>query len=372
MRPAPDALLDRIAHAGLPRGAAAQAIERWQAGKSWPDAFEGLAEDLRRRALAAGRARHLATARDCWRWAAAAYQAASFAIHLDPSGYHKYGEILRLRRAARRTYLQAVDLDPSSDTVVLELGDGALSGIMRRPIGGPRAVVVLLNGLDSVCDAEMHSFGDQFLARGAAVLALDVPADFGAAVRHPRHDVTALAPALASRISDLFGWHRGIGVFGVSFGGLLAAQLMAGDDRFGRGVALSPPAWIGPSELATERILVMTACAFDLDTDDLDTVERFCRGINLRELRPPAGRLRVHAARDDAIFDCRHAAAFDAWGRGNVAIDWFEAEHVGTSIFHWLLPEACDWLIDGLAGEPNPLPASGVPADAPHAERSLS
>src|SRR5207248_4707040 len=54
-------------------------------------------------------------------------------------------------------------------------GGATMYGILRKPWHIPRPpVVVLIPGLDSVKE-ELHNYGDDFLRRGMAVLAIDGP-----------------------------------------------------------------------------------------------------------------------------------------------------------------------------------------------------
>jgi len=58
-------------------------------------------------------------------------------------------------------------------------------GVLRTPWHAPRPpVVILIPGLDSVKE-ELHTYGDDFLRRGMAVLAIDGPGQGEMEFRHP-------------------------------------------------------------------------------------------------------------------------------------------------------------------------------------------
>src|SRR5205807_3263154 len=76
-----------------------------------------------------------------------------------------------------RAYKKALPyFDCPGEHVVIPYEDGAVMyGVLRKPWHTPKpAVVILVPGLDSVKE-ELHSYGDDFLRRGMAVLAIDGP-----------------------------------------------------------------------------------------------------------------------------------------------------------------------------------------------------
>jgi dienelactone hydrolase len=124
--------------------------------------------------------------------------------------------------------------DFPGEHVAIPYEDGAtMYGIMRKPWHTPRPpVVILAPGLDSVKE-ELHIYGNDFLRRGMAVLAIDGPGqgemefefplrpEYEVPVRHAidyletRPDVDA----------------RRVGLMGVSFGGQFAVRAAAFEPR---------------------------------------------------------------------------------------------------------------------------------------------
>src|SRR5437660_1575843 len=106
-------------------------------------------------------------------------------------------------------------------------------GILRKPWHTPKPpVVILIPGLDSVKE-ELHTYGDDFLKRGMAVLAIDGPGQGEMELEHPiRYDYevpVGYAINYLERRNDVDA--RRVGVMGVSFGGYYAPRAAAYEPR---------------------------------------------------------------------------------------------------------------------------------------------
>jgi dipeptidyl aminopeptidase/acylaminoacyl peptidase len=337
------AIEQRIAFSGLPLGEIRRISARGQDAPSWARACLRSARGFRRLAQGAQEDGRRTSAAEAWLWAAAAYQAASFGAHFDADA-RTPRRISRCRRLARRAYECGLEAQPAlARPVRLAHPGGCVHGYLRRPPAGrDLPVVVLLNGLDSVCEVEMHAFGSWLLARGIAVLALDLPADSASARRRPVIAVEELAAPIRDLLAGVPGLAPGrYGLFGVSFGGLLAARLLAGGG-FRCAVAVSPPAWLGPKELASAKVRAMLSWTFAVDGEqELGAV---LRRLPILGCGRPSGKLLLFQMRHDDLFDEAHTRAFAEWGGPAVEVRRVSAEHVGTSVFHRWLPAACDWL----------------------------
>jgi dienelactone hydrolase len=112
-------------------------------------------------------------------------------------------------------------------------GGATMFGVLRKPWHTPKPpVVILIPGLDSVKE-ELHIYGEDFLRRGMAVLAIDGPGQGEMEFEHPlRHDyevpIKYVIDYLESR-SDVNANH--VGIMGVSFGGQFAVRAMAFEHR---------------------------------------------------------------------------------------------------------------------------------------------
>ncbi len=139
-------------------------------------------------------------------------------------------------------------LDPPGERHVVEFDSAHLYGILRRPAGPPRPVVVLVPGLDSTKE-ELRLVERSFLDRGLATFALDGPgqgeAEYALAIRH---DWEVPGTAVIDYLEGCDGVDAGrIGVWGVSLGGYYAPRVAAGDGRVRACVSLAGPYSLGPS-----------------------------------------------------------------------------------------------------------------------------
>jgi pimeloyl-ACP methyl ester carboxylesterase len=339
----------RASFAGIPFGELQTVMSRVQTGGDWMQSCCEIARRLRKVAEQSELAGRRISAAQTWRWAASTYHIASFGFHIEP-GKFSLKKIIKLRRLARLAYLRAIQNEPQKVcSVSIACGDGgaSINGYLRRPAATGAPLIVLLNGLDSMCEVELHTFGTWLLERNLAVLAVDLPSSFSAKPRNPRFDMENLATSIADWAESQSFEAGKMGAFGVSFGGHLAARLLAGDSRFRSGVAVSPSAWISHRELQVERLRGMFAWSFALQT--LNEINDLSSLIRLEGLPKPAGNLLVLQMEKDELFGQEHTRAFQNWGEEKVSIRRRQAEHVGTSQIHYWLPEVCDWLQEGLS-----------------------
>lgn len=343
----------RASFAGIPFGELQTVMSSVQMGEDWMQSCCRIARRLRKVAEQSELAGRRVSAAQTWRWAASTYHIASFGFHIEP-GKFSLKRIIRLRRLARLAYLRAAQIEPQKvSSVSIPCGSNGngtfINGYLRRPSATANGtpLIVLLNGLDSMCEVEMHTFGSWLLERNLAVLAVDLPSSFSTKPRNPRFDMENIAASIADWAESQSFEAGKLGAFGVSFGGHLVARLMAGDNRFRSGVAVSPSAWISRKELQLERLRGMFAWSFALQT--LNEIDDLSSLIKLEGLPKPAGNLLILQMEKDELFGQEHISAFQNWGEEKVSIRRRQAEHVGTSQIHYWLPEVCDWLQEGLS-----------------------
>lgn len=111
--------------------------------------------------------------------------------------------------------------------------DATMYGILRKPWHTPKPpVVILVPGLDSVKE-ELHVYGDDFLRRGLAVLAIDGPGqgemEFEFPLRYDYEVPIRYALDYLEKRSDVDA--RRVGLMGVSFGGYFAVRAAAFEPR---------------------------------------------------------------------------------------------------------------------------------------------
>ena len=122
---------------------------------------------------------------------------------------------------------------PGEHVAIPYEGGATMYGVLRKPWHTPKPpVVILVPGLDSVKE-ELHTYGDDFLRRGMAVLAIDGPGQGEMEFEYPlRPDyevpVKYAIDYLATRPDiDV----NRVGLMGVSFGGQFAVRAAAFEPR---------------------------------------------------------------------------------------------------------------------------------------------
>ena len=122
---------------------------------------------------------------------------------------------------------------PGEHVAIPYEGGATMYGVLRKPWHTPKPpVVILIPGLDSVKE-ELHIYGDDFLQRGMAVLAIDGPGQGEMEFEYPlRHDyevpVSYAIDYLETR-RDVDA--KRVGIMGVSFGGQFAVRAAAFEPR---------------------------------------------------------------------------------------------------------------------------------------------
>src|SRR5258707_6333859 len=171
-------------------------------------------------------------------YTSAAYHYLHAAISYHFGKFLFVGNPHELRAASDKTvhvYQKALPFfDFPGERVAIPYEGGAtMYGILRKPWHTPKApVVILVPGLDSVKE-ELHVYGDDFLRRGLAVLAIDGPGqgemefafplrpDYEVPVRYAINYLEGRSDVDASRV----------GLMGVSFGGQFAVRAAAFEPR---------------------------------------------------------------------------------------------------------------------------------------------
>ena len=171
------------------------------------------------------------------------YESAAYHYFHAAISYH-FGKYLFVHRPQElrvahehvvRDYQRALPyFDFPGERVAIPYEDGAtMYGILRKPWHTPKPpVVILVPGLDSVKE-ELHAYGDDFLRRGMAVLAIDGPGQGEMEFEFPlRHDyevpIKYAIDYLEGRV-DVDA--QRVGLMGVSFGGQFVVRAAAFEPR---------------------------------------------------------------------------------------------------------------------------------------------
>lgn len=286
---------------------------------------------------------NLITPRQHWLRAAAYYHYAQLRV---PDSVLKE----RLRVACRRCYRKFVSVSQSPIVRCDIPFDGILiPGYLR--VNAPGApCVILIGGLDSAKEVELHHFAEIFLARGCSVFYFDGP---GQGELYKRALMTSGFEKAVSSVIDFLAVDPRVqasrfGCFGVSFGGHLAC----------RSSALNPliSACITIGGFFDYRILeklppiaaetVKNAFGFSSSED----MSKLFPYVTLEPLKNKmeAPLLIVHGTTDHLV-EMDQIHALQQWARGPVETIVLEgSEHVCSDRFNECLPVMGDWMASSL------------------------
>jgi 2,6-dihydroxypseudooxynicotine hydrolase len=201
-------------------------LERWedwcQAWAACGATYEAMAQEARTHGYAVSAAEHALRAALCY--------------HFGKYLFVRWPEQLRAAHEhVVRNYQDALPFVqfPGERVAIPYEGGASMYGILRRPWRAVQPpLVILVPGLDSVKE-ELHFYGNDFLRRGMAVLAIDGPGQGEMEFTHPmRHDYQ-----VPIRYAIDYLEQRGdidaarVGLMGVSFGGQYAVRAAAFEPR---------------------------------------------------------------------------------------------------------------------------------------------
>ncbi len=294
------------------------------------------------------------------------YETAAYHLFHAAMAYH-FGKFLavdfpdQLRTAHEhtvRSYARALPwFDFPGERIAIPYEDGVpMWGVLRKPWHTPKPpVVIIVPGLDSVKE-EMHAYGEDFLRRGMAVLAIDGPGQGEMEFERPmRHDyevaLRAAIDAMEQR-PDLDSMR--VGVMGVSLGGYYAPRAAAFEPRIRAVIALAgpysvPDAFDSMPSLTQEAFIHRSGA-----TSRGDARERLhsfsLEGIAERVTCP----LLVIMGRQDRVVPPQDAEHLARDARGPVDLWMFEdGNHVCNNIPYKHRPQQADWMRERLSERRN-------------------
>lgn len=236
-------------------------------------------------------------------------------------------------------------LDPPGERHLVPFDGSNLYGVLRRPAGPPRPVVVLVPGLDSTKE-ELRLVERSFLDRGLATFAVDGPgqgeAEYALAIRP---DFEVAGRAVLDHLERCEGVDASrVGVWGVSLGGYYAPRIAAGDERVRACIALAGPyslgpAWDGLPSLTRDAFLVRSHASSPEEAREVaEAIDLAGLGPRIRcpllvvfgardRLFPPEGarRLAAEAAgptRLVMVEDGNHGCANGVYRHRPMSADW--------------------------------------------------
>jgi 2,6-dihydroxypseudooxynicotine hydrolase len=278
------------------------------------------------------------------------YFQAAIAYHFGKFLFvHRPDELRAAHDRAVRAYQRALPwFDWSGEPVAIPYEGGTtLRGILRKPWHALRPpIVVLVPGLDSVKE-ELHAYGDDFLRRGMAVLALDGPGqgemEFTLPMRFDYEVPVAYAIDYLETRGDVDAGR--VGLMGVSLGGYYAPRAAAFEPRLKAAIAIAGFYSIVDSFDRTPA-LTQQAFTYRLKVPDrsiaLERLARFDLGGVLERIRCP---LLVIMGRQDRLVP-PHDAERVAQEAGDTATLWMfeDGNHVCNNIPYRYRPQQADWM----------------------------
>jgi dienelactone hydrolase/uncharacterized protein YndB with AHSA1/START domain len=312
----------------------------------WHRRWSALGVHHEERAAEALEAGHLETFRTANRKAAACHHYAEFFYFDDARAK------IASRDRVTEIFERGIPYLGETVTALDVTCDGlAVPGYLMRPPGaGPWPTVVLVNGLDSAKEVELYAFAREFIARGMAVVVFDGP---GQGVHIGRTPMTVdfervVAAVLEEAVRRPEVDADRVGIFGVSFGGYLAARSAALVPGFRACVNLS-----GGFDFDNYRdvnVMVRKDFRFVFDQADDDAMDELARtGLNLRGVPPLAIPLLAIHGELDTIIPIDSCERMLEWAVGETELIRYPGErHVATNYFGDFIPRFTDWMADHL------------------------
>lgn len=244
-------------------------------------------------------------------------------------------------------------VEPQCKRIEIPYQDMLLPGYLR--IAHPGApCIIMLGGFEFAKEAELHQWGEYFLARGISVLCFDGPGQGEVAAQsHMRGDFeTVIAAAIDFLNSEIAEVDTSrIGLFGVSLGGHMAMRAAAMEERVAACITLSGP-FDGSTTLnLAPRNQLVTARLFGLDTVDqlLDPNGPINLATLPRAMTQPLFIIHSHA---DHVVPTPQVDLIEEWAQGETELLLLDdVEHCCFSREREVMPKAADWLAQQLGVE---------------------
>src|SRR5438132_2185940 len=224
---------------------------------------------------------------------------------------------------------------------------GTMYGILRKPWHTPKPpVVILIPGLDSVKE-ELHNYGDDFLRRGMAVLAIDGPGQGEMEQQYPlRYDyevpIRYAIDYLESR-PDVNAAR--VGLMGVSLGGYFAPRAAAFEHRV-KAVIANAGAYNFADHFEERPLLTREAFVYRLKASDESSARKILQDFDLQGVMGKVTcPVLVIMGRQDRVIRPESAERVVAEAGGEAELWMFEdGNHVCNNIPYKHRPQQADWM----------------------------
>jgi dienelactone hydrolase len=268
---------------------------------------------------------------------------------------HKPDELRAAHEHVISDYQKALPyFEVPGEHVAIPYEHGAtMYGILRKPWHTPKPpVVILVPGLDSVKE-ELHIYGDDFLRRGIAVLAIDGPGqgemEFDLPLRNDYEVPVSFAIDYLEGRRDVDA--SKVGLMGVSFGGQFVVRAAAFEPRVKATIANCGPYDQSENFQARPKISRDTLI-YRLKASSEEEAIRTLRLFNLQGVADKiASPLLVIQGAQDRLVPS-HQGRRIAAEAGKWADLWFfeDGNHVCNNIPYKHRPQQADWMREKLQG----------------------
>jgi dienelactone hydrolase len=268
---------------------------------------------------------------------------------------HRPQELRAAHEHVVRDYQRALpyfDVPGEHVTIPYE-GGASMSGILRKPWHIPRPpIVILVPGLDSVKE-ELHIYGDDFLRRGMAVLAIDGPGqgemEFEFPLRHDYEVPIRYAIDYLETRPDIDA--RRVGLMGVSFGGQFAVRAAAFERRLKAAIENCGPynqSWNFKNRPQISRDTMVHRLKAANEEDAFEKLQAFnLQGVASQVACP----LLVIQGRRDRLVPAEQGERIAAEAGPRAELWMFEdGNHVCNNIPYKHRPQQADWMRERLYG----------------------
>lgn len=266
--------------------------------QAWDDAAAQLADAQLERARAAATRGDVETAVNCYRRAAAALVFAQMAYNHDTT------EKRALYERLSRTYQDAADLDADLrvERLAVPFGTSHCNAWLVRPTTERPVPAVIIVGGQSGWGPAYHRQADALARRGLSTVLLEAPGQGETRIINGLYldkNADDAFSATIDLVQERTGFDGPFGVWGNSFGGLMAARAAVHDSRFDACCVNGAPARPEPAPFRTASEQSQALLGVDND-EDVATIFRTL-WLDPDVARMSAALLVLHGANDPLI-----------------------------------------------------------------------
>ncbi|AKG34255.1 alpha/beta hydrolase family protein [Paenibacillus durus] len=260
----------------------------------------------------------------------------------------------RTQEKARKSYQRAISLYDEKERPIridVPFNGVKIPGYLRLSTVPDSPLIIFVNGMDNIKEAEGNSHGNLFRQNGFNYFTFDGPGQ-GELWKDMKFDVKEYHKAVTAIIDwfeqhQIYGMDMGrVGLIGFSLGGYLAPMCAAYDKRVKCVVGNSGLVFTGGLEglkklnpLWQRGVTYMTGCeTLEQATTQFDWDIERDPGLNVPLLF-------YHAGKDEVMPSPKlHADKMMRWARGEKTLQYYEkAEHCTMDYLDEVFPEIIDW-----------------------------